>query len=107
MHPDANEPSPPVTQHANFSLERISQLVSDLEQELAQAPAGAPGLDALREEINALKHTLANSGRAEDDMEQTLHRVRNSLSELASNVENEVLKDTPYLTEIGRILGLI
>jgi len=107
MHPDANDPAAPVTQHASFSLERISKLVSDLEQELAQAPEGSPGLDALHREIGALKHTLANSGRADDDMEQTLHRVRDSLSDLASNVENEVLKDTPYVTEIGRILGLI
>ncbi len=44
---------------SEFSLERITQLVSDLEQELQAAPPGSAKLDALREEIVVLKRTLA------------------------------------------------
>ena len=36
-----------------------------------------------------------------------LHDMRTSLSEFAATVEGEILKDTPYLTELGRILGFM
>jgi DNA-binding transcriptional MerR regulator len=106
MQTDARNSSQPMAQHADFSLERISRLVSDLEQELAKAPPGSPRLDALREEIEELKHTLSNNGQTDKTIEQ-LHGMRKSLSEFAASVEGEVMKDTPYLTELGRILGFI
>lgn len=42
-----------------FSLERIAQLVSDLEQELMAAPPGSAKPEALREEVRLLRQTLA------------------------------------------------
>jgi methyl coenzyme M reductase subunit C-like uncharacterized protein (methanogenesis marker protein 7) len=106
MQTDSNNPSVLTAQHADFSLERISRLVSDLEQELAKAPSGSPRLNALHDEINMLKQTLAGTDQPDKAVEQ-LHGIRSSLTEFAASVEGEVLKDTPYLTELGRILGFI
>ena len=89
-----------------FSLDRISKLVSDLEQELARAPAGQPHLDELRAEVAELKQTL-NASAHPDEVAESLHNVRGKLSDVAARAEGEVLKDTPYLAEIGRILGLV
>lgn len=90
-----------------FSLERIARLVSDLEQELAGAPAGSPKLDALRAEIEVLKHTLASPDGARPQLTEQLHGVRGRLDDVVASVEGEALRDTPYLIEIGRILGLV
>ena len=90
-----------------FSLERIRKLVADLEQELDAAPADSPKVTELRSEIDMLKDTLASPDGASPGLEQQLHGVRSKLDDLVASVEGEVLKDTPYLTELGRILGLI
>ena len=91
----------------DFSLERIARLVSDLEQELAAAPPGSPKVDALRAEIAVLKRTLAGPDGATPELTEQLHGVRGKLSEVVASVEGEALKDTPYLVELGRILGLV
>ncbi len=93
--------------HTEFSLERIARLVSDLEQELAGAPAGSPKLDALRAEIEVLKRTLASPDGAQPALTEQLHGVRGRLDDVVASVEGEALRDTPYLIEIGRILGLV
>ncbi len=90
-----------------FSLERIASLVSDLEQELSGAPAGSPKVDALRDEIAALKQTLASSDATQPELQSRLHGTHRNLNDLVASVEGEVLRDTPYLTELGRILGLV
>ncbi len=90
-----------------FSLERINRLVSDLEQELAAAPPGSPKIDALRAELDDLKRTLASPDGRTPELEERLHGVRGKLDDFIASVEGEVLRDTRYLTELGRILGLV
>ena len=90
-----------------FSLERIAKLVSDLEQELSGAPADSPKVAALRAEIDALKQTLASADQARPELELRLHGTHRNLDDLVASVEGEVLRDTPYLAELGRILGLV
>ena len=90
-----------------FSLEGIAQLVSDLEQELASAPAGSPKVAALRAEIDALKKTLASPDPAKPELASQLKGTHRNLDDLVASVEGEVLRDTPYLAELGRILGLV
>jgi predicted nucleic acid-binding Zn-ribbon protein len=107
MQSESKDPSAHIAQHANFSLERISRLVSDLEQELSMAPDGSPRLDALREEIANLKHTLAKSDEPAHDIEEKLHAMRRNMADFAASVEGEVLKESRYLAELGRILGLV
>ncbi len=94
-----------------FSLERIAKLVSDLEQELSGAPAGSPKVAALRSEIAALKQTLASTDTSrpgpDPELASRLQGTHRNLDDLVASVEGEVLRDTPYLTELGRILGLV
>lgn len=90
-----------------FSLERIAKLVSDLEQELSGAPPGSPKVDALRAEIVALKQTLSGPDQDSPELQARLQGTHRNLDDLVASVEGEVLRDTRYLTELGRILGLV
>lgn len=89
------------------SLERIARLVSDLEQELSTAPPDSPRVMALKEELALLKRTLSASEGEAEQLRRRLHGTHGKLDDLVASVEGEVLRDTPYLTELGRILGLI
>lgn len=95
----------PTKQEQEFSRERISRLVSDLEQELANADI--PHAAELREEIATLKQILAAPDGKEGWIRDRLHTIRSTLQDMTAKVEGEVLRDTPYIAEIGRILGLV
>jgi hypothetical protein len=101
------QPAAPTAQHPEFSLERISRLVSDLEQELAKAPADLPNIQELREEIDTLKGVLATSDSDDRRIEERLHSLRGGLQDVTARVEGEVLMDSRYIAELGRILGLV
>ena len=89
------------------SLELISALVSDLEQELSTAPSDSPRVMALREELVLLRRTLSASDGEAELLRRRLHGTHGKLDDLLASVEGEVLRDTPYLAELGRILGLV
>lgn len=93
----------PTQQDKELSLERISRLIADLEQEVANADI--PHAGELREEIATLKQLLANPG--DQEVRERLHTIRDTLQDMTAKVEGEVLRDTPYIAEIGRILGLV
>ena len=109
MNNPLNPPSPSSSpRHPEFSLERISRLVTELEQELANAPADIPNGQQLREEITTLKQVLASSNQEESPrIEERLHAIRGGLEDMTARVEGEVLRDGYYIAEIGRILGLV
>ena len=96
-----------------FSLERIVKLISDLEQELSNAPPGSAKIDALRSELDTIKRMLSkpdgelHEAHETHELNQQLHSLRTRVDELLASVEGEVMKDTPYLAELGRILGLM
>lgn len=92
-------------QQQEFSMERISRLVADLEQELANADI--PQANELREEIDRLKQLLASPRREEGWVRERLHSLHDGLQGVTAKVEGEVLRDSPYIAEIGRILGLV
>ncbi len=54
-----------------------------------------------------LKRTLEQPEGSSGELSDHLQGVRGRLSEVLANVEGEALKDTPYLVEMGRILGLV
>lgn len=90
----------------NFSLDRVRSLVAAMEQELAAAPADREDVQALRQEIDHLKQLLANDNE-HGQVKERLHSVRGTLQDMTARVESEVLKDSRYIAEIGRILGLV
>lgn len=91
---------------AEFSMERVGALVAALERELQNAPADHPNLPALRQEIAALKGVL-EGGDDHAQVKEKLHSVRGTLQDMTARVESEVLQDSRYIAEMGRILGLV
>jgi hypothetical protein len=89
------------------SFERISALLSDLDQELSTAPPDSPRVMALKEELLLLRRTLSASDGEAEQLRRQLHGTHGKLDALIASVEGEVLRDTPYLAELGRILGLV
>lgn len=102
-----NNTAPPATPRQGLDLERINRLISDLEQELANAPEDTPNLQDVKEEIETLKNVLKSPKTKEGWIAEGLHGIRASLQVMTARVEGEVLKDSPYIAEIGRILGLV
>jgi hypothetical protein len=60
----------------------------------------------LRHEIEILR-TALNASAGRDVNDDDLHSARSSFQRMSAAVENEVLKDSPYIAEIGRILGMV
>lgn len=85
-----------------FDLQRVNRLVADLEGEIARAPADAPGVKDLREEIETLRALLNSPKTRHHWIADSLHAVRDA----AQAVRGEVVRESVYLAEIGRILGL-
>lgn len=90
-----------------FSLDRVRSLVAAMEQELANAPEDQPSVQALRQEIATLKQVLADGDDQHGLVKEKLHTVRGTLQDMTARVESEVLQDSRYIAEIGRILGLV
>jgi hypothetical protein len=98
--------TPPSESRPPFNLERIHALIAELEIELANAPDGAD-LQDLRDEIETLKNVLKSPKVKESWIRESLHSVRSGVEEMTQKVEGTVLKDSPSIAEIGRILGLM
>lgn len=96
-----------MTTNDNFSLDRVRHLVAAMEQELAGAPADRPDVQALRQELDHLKKLLAAGDGEHVLVKEKLHTVRGTLQDMTARVESEVLQDSRYIAEIGRILGLV
>jgi|GEM_PF-461259 len=94
-------------ENPHFDSDRVNQLLSQLEQELASLPADTPHLENLRNEVNALKTVLSPAGSRPGGFGEHAHSLRTSLQNMTATVEGEVLKDSPYIAELGRILGMV
>ena len=93
--------------HPAASLERVSALVSDLEQELSLVSIDSLKLKALKDEITTLKSTLQAVDMPSEGWQHQLKSTHSRLDDFIASIEGEALKDTPYLTEMARILGLV
>ena len=90
-----------------FSLEPIQNLLSDLEQELVSIPDTSIHVQAVKAEIEALKQTLTGNSSDSPKIAQQLQVTHSALDDLVASIEGEILRDTPYVAELGRILGLM
>ena len=80
----------------------VNRLVADLAAEVERAPADAPGIQALREEIETLRAVLNSPRTRHHWIDEGLHAVRDA----AQVVRGELIRESVYVAEIGRILGL-
>jgi hypothetical protein len=101
-----NTTTPSSTLQQPFNLDRIHALIGELEVELANAPPGAD-LQDVRDEIETLKNVLKSPKVKEGWIRESLHSVRTGIEDMTQTVEGTVLKDSPSIAEIGRILGLM
>jgi hypothetical protein len=90
-----------------LSHEQIQRLLSDLEQALTEVQADTPGFQALKATLDDLRRTLAQQQMDSEQMKQQLHNTHKILDDFIASIEGELLRDTPYLAEIGRIVGLV
>lgn len=105
--PEKPDAFPRTTQQQNLNVERINRLVADLEQELAKASGDTPHLQELKEEIETLKNMLRSPDTMHGGLSEGLHSTRTAFQKFTQTVEGEVLKDSPVIAEMGRILGLV
>lgn len=87
---------------STFDLTRVNQLVADIEAELARAPVGSSELQDVRTEIETLKNVLKSPQAKPHGIRDSLHAVRKAMQA----IRDEVATDSPFVAEIGHILGL-
>ncbi len=86
---------------------RLTQIVTEFESELQKLPSHSEQSRKLSEDITRLKNHLTSSDVAAEHLHESLHTMRTSAQELVDSVEGKVLQDSPYLAELGRILGMV
>jgi phage shock protein A len=87
------------------NLDEVSQLVEQLERDLARVKAGGADVDTLRAEVEQLRAALA-APDASAGVQQGLHGVRERLAAASDEVVVDAFKGSDYLARIGRLLGL-
>ena len=105
--PEKPDAHPHAAQQQNFNVERINRLVADLEQEVAKASGDTPHLQDLKEEIETLKSMLKSPDSRHGGISEGIHSTRTAFQKFTQTVEGEVLRDSPVIAEMGRILGLV
>jgi hypothetical protein len=94
------------TGREEIDLERVARLLSAMEKDLAQIPAGSEHLQALRDEVETLRMVLASPRPRQGWIREGLHSIHSVMQNALGSVVGEAIKDWPYVAEIGRILGL-
>ncbi|MFL9926076.1 hypothetical protein PQR62_17505 [Herbaspirillum lusitanum] len=89
------------TQH--FNHQRLLQILASFEEELKKLPADAPEARQLHQDIARLKEHLTAAQPHPGSLRDSFQSLRNA----ADTVEGAILRDSPYLTEMGRIVGLL
>ena len=94
--------------NADFSLDRIRRIVTELEQELELAPQDSSIVISLKKEISCIKSMVEDKNHSAIEIEKRIQKLKkNKIKYISAKIEGELLRDSTYLTEIGRILGLL
>ena len=86
---------------------RLKNILAELEQALQNIPPETPQAAALKQDFLLLKSHLEQTEVHSSVLHEQIDKTRNSAHELLQSVEGAILKESPYITEIGRILGMI
>lgn len=92
---------------ADFSLDRIRKIITALEQELALAPPDSSVAISLQKEISSIKKMIEDENNSVNEIEKRIHNLNENIKNISAKIEGELLRDSAYLAEIGRILGLL
>lgn len=87
-------------------LEAAAKLVAALEQDLKKISGDSGDIQRLRDEVETLKNVLNSPVRKHHWVRDGLHSIREALGKAMDRAVAEGLKDSQYIAEIGRILGM-
>lgn len=89
-----------------LNLEEVRKLVTALEQDLAKAESGSADVQALKDEVEALRKALNSPGPSHGWVREALERVHARIDSAAKTAKADAVIAGPYIATIGRILGL-
>lgn len=89
-----------------INLDEVQKLVDALERDLAKARAGAGDIEALRDEVEALRGALSADQPHHEDVRERLRGVRSRLEEVSETLYDDALTVGDYLRRIGWMLGM-
>jgi hypothetical protein len=98
---------PTTAPNKELDPDRIDRLLADLERELENSSPDNPTSQEIKQEIETLRAMVESRGANRGWSNEEHRSVRTSLHNLIERLEGEVLRDSPYIAEIGRILGLV
>jgi hypothetical protein len=85
---------------------RINGLIAHLESKLDKLPEDSPGAQDLREEIAALRESLELPEFDAHRVARGLQSIREMLEKGRETVVGEAVRDSTFLIDIGRLLGM-
>lgn len=90
-----------------MNLNEVNKLIAQLEQDLSKVEGGSSDLKGLRAELEALKRAVASSEPPHHGpVRDALASLESSIDSTARTARADAIKAAPYVTWIGRILGL-
>jgi hypothetical protein len=92
--------------HQEVNLEAAAKLIAALEQDLKKLSGDSGDIQRLRDEVETLKNVLNSPVRRPHWVRDGLHSIREALRNAMDRAVAEGLKDSQYIAEIGRILGM-
>jgi hypothetical protein len=88
------------------NLEQVAKLIETLERDLAQVRSGSQDMQRLRDEVETLKKVLDAPIQKHHWIRDGLHSIQSALDKTVDTALADGMKAGPYISEIGRILGM-
>ena len=85
-----------------IDLQEVERLVASLEADLAKVRSGSEDVQALRDEVDALKRLLDSASGEHGPVNERLHSIRSLMDALG----DEAIQGARYVADIGRMLGM-
>lgn len=89
-----------------IDLESVAELIAALKQDLKKVSGDAGDVQRLRDEVETLENVLKSPVRRHHWVRDGLSSIREALRNAMDRAVAEGLKDSQYIAEIGRILGM-
>jgi hypothetical protein len=89
-----------------LNLDEVRKLVAALERDLARLESGSEDVQALRDEVEALRRVLNEPSPGQHGVKEGLERVHTRMDSVTETVKADAFKAGNYITAIGRMLGL-
>jgi len=89
-----------------IDLAEVARLVAAIEHDLARLPPGAGNVQALRDEVAALKRILDSAAPGAGPVSHRLRNIHSMLQEALDTVVEDAIKGADYVRRIGGMLGM-